>query len=62
MPGRAQESPQVHPDDEAVDVQQQRSAALPHRALVQQVHGGGLGSVAAAHHEAERRRAAKAHV
>lgn len=37
VPGRAQESPQVHPDDEAVDVQQQRSAAVPHRALVQQV-------------------------
>ncbi|KAI1240689.1 hypothetical protein IHE44_0009126 [Lamprotornis superbus] len=31
VPGRAQESPQVHPDDEAVDVQQQRSAAVPHR-------------------------------
>lgn len=35
VPGRAQESPQVHPDDEAVDVQQQWSAAVPHRAVVQ---------------------------
>lgn len=37
VPGRAQESPQVHPDDEAVHVQQQRSAAVPHRLVVQQV-------------------------
>lgn len=35
VPGRAQASPQVHADDEAVDVQQQGSAAVPHRVAVQ---------------------------